>query len=354
MIVDGKKLAGEILVELKKEIRKLPPLTAGAVLVGENPASESFLKQKAKIAEILGIDFKIFRYNSKIKTEKLIKEILKINKNPIKNNSTTFRRSSVNGIIVQLPLPEHIKTDAILNIINPQKDIDALSKNPKVLAPTIEAVKYVFKKYKINYKNKNILIVGRGRLVGQPIFNWLNANESYRQFLRSKAKVKIIDEKQKSNLTGYTKDSDIIISGVGKAGLINGKMIKRGAVLIDFGFSPYGRSPVGRLFLAYPGFLRLISCHQQSFYNPKTLRKFLNSVDGLAEGAAGGASGSATGFSKIIIVGLIRIESTLFMVLFILSKTPLTVTCAPSTIGVFTKISSPFSKTRTKPSPVTF
>ena len=254
MIVDGKKLAGEILGKLKKvslreisrreKIQKLPRrLSGGAVLVGKNAASESFLKQKAKIAEILGIDFKIFRYNSKIKTEKLIKEILKINKNPIKNNSTTFRRSSVNGIIVQLPLPEHIKTDAILNIINPQKDIDALSKNPKVLAPTIEAVKYVFKKYKINYKNKNILIVGRGRLVGQPIFNWLNANESYRQFLRSKAKVKIIDEKQKSNLTGYTKDSDIIISGVGKAGLINGKMIKRGAVLIDFGFSRQNGPP---------------------------------------------------------------------------------------------------------------
>ncbi|MBI2446738.1 MAG: bifunctional 5,10-methylenetetrahydrofolate dehydrogenase/5,10-methenyltetrahydrofolate cyclohydrolase [Parcubacteria group bacterium] len=249
MIIDGKNLAGEILAKLKKEIQKLPRrLSVGAVFVGKNPASESFLKQKAKIAEILGVNFKIFRHELNISTEKLAKEIMKLNKNQIKNNYPTSRRSSVNGIIVQLPLPKHIKIESVLNVINPKKDIDALSKNPKVLAPTAEAVKFIFQKYKINYKNKNILIVGRGRLVGKPIFNWLNANKSHRQSLRSKCssvKVKIIDERQKNNLTRYTNNSDIIISGVGKAGLINGNMIKRNAVLIDFGFSKKGNKIFG-------------------------------------------------------------------------------------------------------------
>ncbi|OGD24658.1 hypothetical protein A2819_02875 [Candidatus Azambacteria bacterium RIFCSPHIGHO2_01_FULL_40_24] len=226
MIIDGKKSAGEILAKLKKEIQKSPRRLVGAILVGENPASESFLKQKVKVAEVLGVNFKIFKFKSNITTLKLAEEIQKLNEN-----------KNINGIIIQLQLPKHINMERILTAINPKKDIDALSKNPKVLAPTVEAVKFIFQKYKINYKNKNILIVGRGRLVGKPIYEWLTANKSYRQFMRSKVKVKIIDERQKNNLTGYTKDFDIIISGVGKAGLINGKMIKRDMVLIDFGFS---------------------------------------------------------------------------------------------------------------------
>ncbi len=261
MIIDGKKLAGEILDGLKKEIAKSPRLTVGAILVGKNPvsrpdiesgrgspalrAAESFLKQKAKVADTLGVNFKIFRYNSKIKTEKLRKEILKINKNQIKSNYPSSRRSSVNGIIVQLPLPKHINIEKILAAINPKKDIDALSAKPLVLAPTVEAVKFIFQKYlptgdpngdKINYKDKNILIVGRGRLVGQPIFNWLNANKSYRQSLRSNVKIKIINVKQKNKLPKLARWADIIISGVGKAGLVTGNMIKKGAILIDFGF----------------------------------------------------------------------------------------------------------------------
>jgi len=232
MIIDGKKSAGEILAKLKKEIQKSPRRLVGAILVGENPASESFLKQKVKVAEVLGVNFKIFKFKSNITTLKLAEEIQKLNEN-----------KNINGIIIQLQLPKHINMERILTAINPKKDIDALSKNPKVLAPTVEAVKFIFQKYKINYKNKNILIVGRGRLVGKPIYEWLTANKSYRQFMRSKVKVKIIDERQKNNLTGYTKDFDIIISGVGKAGLINGKMIKRGAVLIDFGFSRQNGPP---------------------------------------------------------------------------------------------------------------
>lgn len=244
MVINGRKLADEILMELKKEIQKLPRLTVGAVLVGKNSASESFLKQKAKVAEFLGVNFKIFRYKSTIKTEELIKEVLKISRNPIENNNTTSRRSSVNGIIVQLPLPKNIKTDLVLKAIDPKKDIDALSKNPRVLAPTTEAVKFIFQKYKIiphpfkrvGDNNKNILIVGRGRLVGQPIFKWLVSQAPYRKVVIPR-KIKIIDIKQKNQLPKLARGADIIISGVGKASLINGNIIKKGAVLIDFGFS---------------------------------------------------------------------------------------------------------------------
>ena len=235
MIVNGKKLAGEILAKLKKvslreisrreKIAKSPRLTVGAVLVGENAASESFLKQKAKTAGILDIDFKIFRFKSNIGENKLKQGVLKLNKN-----------KNINGIIVQLPLSKHVNTEKILMAINPKKDIDALSKNPKVLAPTVEAVKYIFQKYKINCKDKNILIVGRGRLVGQPIYNWLVSQAPYREVVMPR-KIKVIDIKQKNQLPKLAREADIIISGVGKAGLIKGNIIKKGAILIDFGFA---------------------------------------------------------------------------------------------------------------------
>lgn len=232
MVLNGKKLAGELLTELKKEFKKLPPPMAGAVLVGKNPASESFLKQKAKVAEFLNVNFKISRFDEKIGTKKLCKEILKLSKN-----------EKISGIIIQLPLPKHIKMGLVLKTIDPEKDIDALSKNPKVLAPTVEAVKFIFQKYKIGLKNKNILVVGSGRLIGQPIYDWLNAQKSYRQSMRSEVKIKIINVKQKNQLPKLAREADIVISGVGKASLINGNMIKRGmpagkhgVVLIDFGF----------------------------------------------------------------------------------------------------------------------
>ena len=226
MVVNGRKLAGEILAGLNKEFKKLPQLTVGAVLVGENNASKSFLKQKSKAAAAAGVNFTVFTFDKKIKTGQLWKEI-----------TALHNTKNIHGIIVQLPLPKHIHTEKIVAAISLEKDIDALSPKPFVLAPTAEAVKFIFQKYKVNYKNKHILIIGRGRLVGQPIYNWLTAQKSSREIMRSKTKIKIIDIKQKNQLPTLAREADIIISGVGKAGLIKGKMIKRGAILIDFGFS---------------------------------------------------------------------------------------------------------------------
>lgn len=213
-IIDGKNLAFEILKNLKK--RKMPSLSIAVVLVGRDPASMSFLKQKAEAAKFLGIDFEVFLFPKNIGAAELRGEISKLN-----------RSKSIGGIIIQLPLPKHINRDLMLNAISPDKDVDALSEKAKVLAPTAEAVKIIFKKYKINFQNKKILIVGRGELVGGPIFNWLS---------KIAKKVEIVDETQKDILSLYTRRADIIITGVGKAKLINGVMIKRDAVLIDFGF----------------------------------------------------------------------------------------------------------------------
>lgn len=218
MVIDGKKLAFKILYDLKYQRAKFKSrLRFAAVLVGKDPASISFLNQKRKAAEILNIDFKIFQFSSRINTSELKKEILKLN-----------RSKKIQGIIIQLPLPKHIDYRLILNTVAGHKDVDALSGKSKVLAPTIEAVKFIFKKYRINFKKQKILVVGKGELVGQPISNWLSK--------RTKL-VEVINEKQKNTLSQFTKGADIIISGVGKAGLIKGSMVKPGAILIDFGFN---------------------------------------------------------------------------------------------------------------------
>ncbi len=225
MVINGKMLADKIIGQLKKEFKKLPQLTVGAVLVGGNAASLSFIKQKAKMAEKSGTGFKVFKFSSRIAAARLKREILKLNNN-----------KNINGIIVQLPLPKHVNPDKILAAINPKKDVDALSKRPLVLAPTAGAVDYVFKKYKINFKNQSILIIGRGRLVGQPVYKWL---------AKENKQVKVIDIRQKNQLTKLARKADIIISGAGKAGLIKGDAVKKGAVLIDFGFDKSGGKIMG-------------------------------------------------------------------------------------------------------------
>lgn len=195
------------------------------ILVGKDPASLSFIRQKEKAAKILKIDFQLFNFPENISTKNLYKNIIKLNK-----------AKDIGGIIIQLPLPKRIDKNLILKNINSYKDVDALSKKPKILAPTVEAVKFIFRKYKINFTNKKILIIGQGELVGIPIYNWL---------FKKVNNLEIINKKQKNNLSQYTEKADIIISGVGKAKFINGKMIKKGVILIDFGFDKKNKKIFG-------------------------------------------------------------------------------------------------------------
>lgn len=195
------------------------------ILVGKDLASLSFIKQKEKAAKFLGIDFLLFNPPENISTKNLYKKLIKFNK-----------AKDIGGIIVQLPLPKHIDKNLILKNIDSHKDVDALSQAPKVLAPTVEAVKFIFQKYKLNFKKKKILIIGRGELVGAPLYNWL---------FKKVKNLEIIDEKQKNNLSQYTKKADIIISGVGKAKIINGTIIKKNAILIDFGFDKKNKKIFG-------------------------------------------------------------------------------------------------------------
>ena len=238
-ILDGKKLSERILANLEKEIKNHRlKLRLAVILVGENPISQIFINQKEMACEKIGINFKLFKFPTKIKNSELKKEISGIVKNPANS-----------GVIIQLPLPKKFLPEEILNLISEEKDIDVLSENSlgkfyqalpsfssknlggqgtlKILPPTVQGILYLFKNYKIDLKGKNVVIVGAGRLVGFPLAI---------QLLKEKATVSVLNEFTK-DAPSFLKKADILISGVGKPNLIKGNMIKRGVIVIDAGTS---------------------------------------------------------------------------------------------------------------------
>ncbi len=221
MIIEGKKIAEEALAGLvQKDAGKLK-LTA--VLVGEHEGSKKFLELKEKAAFSIGVDYEIRRFSETITTEALIDKLSKI------------IPGDTNGVLIELPLPVHIDTQKVLDLIPPEKDIDVLSETAqgiffagksKVLPPSVGALQLVFSKYGVDPAGKNCAIFGYGLLVGRQISHWL---------AQQKATVTIINEST-SDAKYFSANADIIISGVGKPGLITADMVKEGAVVIDFGY----------------------------------------------------------------------------------------------------------------------
>ncbi|MEK7482557.1 MAG: bifunctional 5,10-methylenetetrahydrofolate dehydrogenase/5,10-methenyltetrahydrofolate cyclohydrolase [Patescibacteria group bacterium] len=216
MIIDGKKLAAGLLSDLAKEFAFKKGLTVAAIVAGDNPAALSFIKQKEKIAWLLGIELMILNLSETADESDFISEIKKLN---IDDN--------ISGIIVQLPLPGHIPADKILSFIAPNKDIDALGPSPLVLAPAVKVCQFIFEKYNIDLVDKKIVVAGQGRLVGKPVADWL-ASQNIRAFVINRDTLE--DEKE-----SLIREADVLISGVGQAGLIQANWIKGGAAVIDFG-----------------------------------------------------------------------------------------------------------------------
>jgi len=200
IILDGKKLAEKILKKVKAEIkRKRLKLKLSIVLVGENSDSKIFIRQKKNACEKVGIDFELFKFSSRISNSELKKEINKIIQNP-----------NIKNIVVQLPLPKGLNTEEILNLIPKKKDAE-------IISPVVCAVDRILEEYKISLKGKNIVLIGKGRLVGRPLSIWLR---------KQKIKFSNIDK---------IKNADIVISGAGKRNLIKGEMVKKKVIIIDVG-----------------------------------------------------------------------------------------------------------------------
>jgi methylenetetrahydrofolate dehydrogenase (NADP+)/methenyltetrahydrofolate cyclohydrolase len=230
MIIDGRKIADGILAEAAKEVKALrqtqgkPPYLA-AVLVGDDAGSRGFLELKKKGAEGIGIDFRIYEFPEKISNGELRKKLNQI-----------VKATTCGGMIVELPLPPHLNTQAILNVVPEGKDPDVLSQKAQgaffagrseISPPSVETVKSILEEYKIEPKGKTAAVFGYGLLVGKPVSHWLASQG---------AAVTVINEFT-SEPAELSKKADIIVSGVGKPGLIGPDMIKEGAVVIDFGYS---------------------------------------------------------------------------------------------------------------------
>src|SRR3989344_2773698 len=212
-VIDGRAIARKIIAELKQKPK--PQKALAAVFVGDNPQSQSFLKQKEKMAKELGIDFQLRRFPDTILEGDLILEIKKIGAD-----------KSVGGMIVQLPLPKQFNRDAVVAAINPEKDVDALTlESQKLVDPLpVAVVKDILRTINKDTKNKTFVVVGRGFLVGKPIADYFKD--------RCGTLIRLHNGSDLSEI----KKGNIVITGVGKAGLITANMVQVDAVVIDFGY----------------------------------------------------------------------------------------------------------------------
>ena len=224
-IIDGKKISGEIKDELKEKVSKLkvkPKLVV--ISVGDNPASKVYVGQKEKCANYIGIDYLHMHYDS-ISDDDLIKEIEKLNKD-----------KKVNGVIVQLPLPEGMDETRIVNTIVPEKDVDGLTylnaglllnNKTSLVSCTPKGIMELLRREKVNLVGANAVVIGRSILVGKPMMNLLiNAN----------ATVTLCHSKTK-DLAKITRKADVLVVAIGKKHFVTRDMVKRGAVVIDVGIN---------------------------------------------------------------------------------------------------------------------
>jgi len=236
-IIDGRKIRGEILSKVKKEILELPLKPEFCdVLVGDDPASAQYVQMKARTAEVTGIHFHKAVFPASITTDELIKEIEILNKVP-----------NMCGIIIQLPLPESIDKKAVLDAIDTHLDVDCLgslasdkfysnyNEKTDLAYPTALACMALLDSLNLNLKGKIIVVLGQGELVGKPVS----------ALLHSRGLNYLSVSSTTENKEYLLQQADIIISGIGKGKYITGNMIKYGAVIIDAGTSETGSGMVG-------------------------------------------------------------------------------------------------------------
>lgn len=221
MLIDGNKIADDILKGLRKQL--IPEKEFAGILVGDDAASLSFLKQKERAAQSLGVKFKLYQIDSTLPQSKLIEKVASI-----------CADEKVGGMIVQLPLPSQYDRVAVLNAISISKDVDVLNgETTKILAPAAGALAHVLKTINFDLTNAHAVVVGSGLLIGRPITNWL---------------MKQVRQLTVVNRGGYDpaiiRTADLVVTGTGVPRLIRGEHLKQGAVVIDYG---YGRDEADEL-----------------------------------------------------------------------------------------------------------
>jgi methylenetetrahydrofolate dehydrogenase (NADP+)/methenyltetrahydrofolate cyclohydrolase len=233
-ILDGKKIAQDIRNELKADIEKLkssgsevPGLVA--ILVGDNPASESYVKGKAKACAEIGMRATTEKYPYDMTEDELLQLIESYNNN-----------KQFNGILVQLPLPKHIDEDKVIEAISPQKDVDGFHPisvgnlvigKPAFRSCTPAGIQELLIRYKIETKGKHLVVLGRSNIVGKPIANIMLQKK---EFANS---VVTVCHSAAPDVSYYTKQADILVAAMGSPKFVKADMVKEGVVVIDVGIN---------------------------------------------------------------------------------------------------------------------
>ena len=225
-ILDGKKIAKEFREKLAQKVQKLGSTPKLAVLVvGEHPASQIYVQNKKKAALSVGIDVDIYQMSVSETQENILNLIAELNAS-----------KEVDGILLQLPVPEHLDTETLIGAISPAKDVDGLhpqnvgnmvSGLPAMISCTPLGCLYLLKQVLPSMAGLHAVVVGRSALVGKPLAQLLLQEDCTVTQAHSKTR----------NLADLTRQADIVVCAVGKPGLIKGDMIKDGAIVIDVGIN---------------------------------------------------------------------------------------------------------------------
>ena len=231
-LIDGKKTAEDIKIELAKEVEqlkrsggKIPHLAA--ILVGNDGASETYVAHKVKACEQIGFKSTLLRFYDNISETFLLDQIAQLNND-----------KDVDGFIVQLPLPDHISEHKTIEAIIPHKDVDGfhpinigrtLIGLPSFVSATPAGIMELIKRYQIETRGKHCVIVGRSNIVGRPLSVLLSLKST-----PGDATVTVCHSRTQ-NMEEITRQADILIAAIGRPGFIKGNMVKDGAVIIDVG-----------------------------------------------------------------------------------------------------------------------
>ena len=228
-IIDGKSLAKKIRLELKGEVEKLkekginPKLAV--IMVGDDPGSQVYVRNKSKACEKVGIDFEEYLYDDSLTEKELLEVIEKLNKD-----------ESIHGILLQSPVPKHININKAFRTISPYKDVDGF--NPvnvgnlsigedAFISCTPYGIIKMLEEYNIETEGKRAVILGRSNIVGKPMIQCM---------LNKNATVTVCHSKTK-NIEEITQEADILIAAIGKPKFVKKDMVKKGATVIDVGIN---------------------------------------------------------------------------------------------------------------------
>ena len=241
-ILDGKQLAQQIRSELTEEIIEfiqnngaVPCLAA--VLVGQDPASEVYVRNKRKACEAVGIESQLHRLSADASQEDLLKLIAKLNKD-----------GEVHGILVQLPLPSQIDKNRVLSAVSPVKDVDAfhpenvgrlVQGRPRFLPCTPQGVQQLLVRSGIEIAGRHVVVLGRSEIVGRPLSIMLSQRGA-----AGDATVTICHSRSR-DLAAVTRSADILIAAIGKPKFVTAEMVKPGATVVDVGINRTAEGVVG-------------------------------------------------------------------------------------------------------------